>query len=251
MKKALVFGIVSAFAMVACGGGSSSGPSYSEMKQKFDNPTGAVTGENASSVGSALASQEQGGNVPMALSKALKAVEHVESAASDAGIDCSSAESQMQGYTGGDATFDCTCNGGGTVSYTIDPTAMQNAENGYSIAYSYNNCTIKEGTNTIIYNGSGSVARSSSSSNDFYYSFHGTVSENGEATQIDVEYYMDQDGKVWFLVTVDNGTYVCNGSYDAETGNGEWEVKDSTGTWSCTSTAFHGSCTSGSDTVTF
>ena len=96
MKKTLTLTILAAFGMVACGGGGGgSGASYSELKQKFDNPTGSVTGENAGSVASALAEKGDGSSIPTALTKALKAVEAVQSAeTSDTPIDCSDAESR-------------------------------------------------------------------------------------------------------------------------------------------------------------
>lgn len=253
MKKVLVFGIISAFALVACGSSSSNGgaPSYSEMKKKFDNPTGAVTGTNAASVGSALSEKEKGGSIPMALTAAMTAVEAVQGSVSDTPVDCSSAQSQAAGYTGGTMTFTCTCNGGGTVSYKMDPQAMQDTDSAFSMGYVYDACTIISNGETIVYDGVGGYAKSSQTSSDMYWSYKGSITIDGETTQYDIEYYMDANGKLWYYVVVNNGTYICNGSYDSTTGTGEWEVKDSTGTWSCTATDFHGTCTSGSDTVTF
>ncbi len=253
MKKTLTLTILAAFGMVACGGGGGgSGASYSELKQKFDNPTGSVTGENAGSVASALAEKGDGSSIPTALTKALKAVEAVQSAeTSDTPIDCSDAESQLQNYTGGTATMECTCNGGGTLSYEFNPMDMQDTDDGYAVTYVYDNCTIQYEGHSTVYDGKGTVAKSSANSSDYYYSFKGSVTEDGETTNIDMEFYYDENGQIWYFVTLDDGTYVCSGNYDTQTGTGVWHVQDANGTWDCEAVEFHGTCTNGSDTVEF
>lgn len=244
MKKVLGFSLVAAF-LVACGSsGGSSGPSYSEMKAKFDKPTGELKGDNAKSVGSALEEKMKKGNVPGALSAVKGALDVVSGQLEDSPITCT----QPTNYTGGTVTIHCACNGGGEMTYTMDPMTMGSDGKGpFSVTYAYKACKIVQDDQTIIYNGSGTVARSGASAQDMYYSFKGTVEVNGKVETIDIEYYQDETGKVWFLVSVNDGTkdgtFVVNGAYDSTTGSGQWSVKDSSGkTYSCTATNGTGSC---------
>jgi hypothetical protein len=209
------------------------------MKAKFDKPTGELKGDNAKSVGSALEEKTKKGGAFGALSAVRGALAVAEGNLQDEPISCP----QTTNYSGGKVT--CTCNGGGTVTVSVDASAIGSDGQGpFSMTYSYNSCKITQDDATQTINGSGSYVRASASAQDMYFSFHGTVETSGETQTIDVEYYSDASGKIWWLVTVDNGTYVVNGTYDSTTGSGEWSVRDNTGkVFNCIATEGKGACT--------
>ena len=248
MKKCLL--VLGCLSIAACGSsGGSSAPSFSEMKAKFDKPTGVMKTDNAAGVADGLAAKMKSGiSKPGALTAALEAI---TGALASATIDCSNI-SVPSGYTGGTFTATCKCNGGGTVGFTMDPTQAQGG-NPVSVAYTYNNCAMTENGSTTTINGTGYYVPGPKGSTEMFYSFKGSVKTADQTVTMDVEYYFD--GKdYWYLVTVTgvNGDFVCKGSYDSTTKSGTWTVKDSSGTYECTATNGKGTCTgAGGATVTW
>lgn len=238
MKKTLMMSMALGF-VFACGS-SGSNSSYSDIKGKFDNPTGELAKDNVKSVAAALAAKLSE-NLPMV--GALSAGLSVTGAVTDSAVNCKKPD--MSGYTGGSVDITCTCSKGGNVTYSTNPGDYKGSANGgpCSSSYSYNSCKLNDG----VIDGTGATyfASCGTTGKGMCFKFQGTA--NGQS--VDVEYCLDENGEVWFLVEVAGGTYVVKGSYNTKSGNGDWYVKDKAGEWHCTSQNGSGSC-EGPDSAT-
>ena len=229
-RKIGTFGIAVVFGLVACGGGGGgSSKSFSDLKGKFDNPTGDLGADNAKSVAAALQEEQKNsqGMGKLGLSS-------VQGAQSDQVIDCS-------GASYGSTSVTCTCNGGGSVSF--DASSMTGYQEGdpISMAYEYDTCKMEEGGCFTTVNGTGWYLTSGAGAEEYCFAFDGTV-ENCEEpkTTMSIQFcYLE--GAVWYLVEVDNGVFAVTGSY-SDTDSFEFRVKDKDGEWICSGSAGHGTC---------
>ncbi len=226
MKTFMSFGIMVLFGLAACGGGGAGGgsKSFSELKSKFDNPTGDLEAGNAKSVAAALQEEQKNsqGMGKLGLSS-------VQGAQSDSPIDCSN-------YTPGSTSITCTCNGGGTVAYEVGTTtSVPQQGDPIAVAYDYNSCAMQYEDCTSTVDGTGwYLTTYGNQQGEYCFSFNGNVSSCGEASQsVSVEYcYLD--GQMWYLIEVGGDYFAVNGTvYD----NGAFDitVKDKDGEWHCVS----------------
>ncbi len=245
MRKAVVsLGVVVAFGLVACGGGGGGAgraPSYSDLKSKFENPTGDLGADNAKSVAAALKEEQQNsqGMGKLGLSS-------VQGAQYEQPIDCSN-------VTPGSTSITCTCNGGGTVDFEAG--AMTSApEEGdpIAVAYEYNSCAMQYGDCTSTVDGTGwYLATYGFEEDEYCFSFNGTVQGCEQPREsVSIE-FCHLDGQMWYLVDVEGETFAAYGTvYDD--GGFDITVRDKDGEWHCTSSdGVTGSCTGGPNNETF
>lgn len=222
MKAFMSFGIAVLVGLAACGGGGGGGgsKSFSELKSKFDNPTGDLGPDNAKSVAAALQEEQQNsqGMGKLGLSS-------VQGAQSGNPIDCSN-------YTQGSTSITCTCNGGGTVGAM---TSAPQEGDPIAVAYEYNSCAMQYDDCTSTVDGTGwYLTTYGDQQGEYCFSFNGNVSPCGEPSQsLSVEYcYLG--GQRWYLVELEGAYFAVNGTvYD----NGAFDitVKDKDGEWHCVS----------------
>jgi len=211
---------------LSCGGGGGGGaPSYSALKQKFNNPTGQLKKDNVNQVGQAFADAEKKGQ---GISMTAGALDEIESKASEDPISCP---------TNGGTSFTCTCNGGGSLNISVGSYSAESV----SVAYTYDQCGINSDNCTVVYNGSGYTV-SSQSEQGYFISYQGTVKDcDGQTVSVDFSYYYDGSGKIWVLVEVGGETFVVSGYWSEE--SYDFYVKDKDGEWHCQGTSAGGSCT--------
>ncbi len=244
MRKAGVsVGVVVAFGLVACGGGGGGAgraPSYSDLKSKFENPTGDLGADNVKSVAAALKEEQQGsqGMGKLGLSS-------TQGAQYEQPIDCSN-------VTPGSTSITCTCNGGGTVDFEVG--AMTSApEEGdpIAVAYEYNSCAMQYEDCTSTVDGTGWYLTTYGLEEEYCFSFNGTVEGCEEPSEsVSIEYcYLE--GQMWYLVEIGGDYFAVHGTvYDD--GGFDITVKDKDGEWHCTSSdGVTGSCTGGPNNETF
>lgn len=225
MKRTLTMGMALAFAL-GCGGGGGPSGSYSELKGKFDNPTGDLGTDNAKSVAAALA--EKNGQTPPtagALSSALAVT-----GALDYRTDCSYDQSGTTVYT------NCSCDEGGSITAVTDASAVDTNGGPCANEVDYDNCDLGDGAingTAYLY-----LADCTNPQGGLCFQFTGTFNDE----PAEVEYCLDENGEAWFLVEVGGGVFAVKGYYDIDTGDGDWYVKDKDGEWHCTAHGGTGSC---------
>jgi hypothetical protein len=228
MKRLVIVGLMAVFAL-GCGSDSSS---YSAIKNKLDHPTGDLSKDNVKTVAEAMVKAENqksgiymGATTQGALTSALEDGEEA--------IKCE--EPDGSNYHGGTMNIHCTCSGGGSLVYTVDP-SNYHANGSCSTSYTYNECKIDEGVS----DGTGYIymENCSNAQGGICYEFHGKI--NSEA--VNIEACIDENGQMWYLVNVEGQSFTVRGTYDTETGDGDWYVRDMDGVWHCTAHNGSGSC---------
>lgn len=227
--------------VLACGGGGGGGSShsFSELKSKIEQPTGDLSENNAKSVVAALKEEQEGskGMGKLGLSSVQVAYEEP--------ISCPTTVNP------GQTSITCNCNAGGTVSFAVPGmTSPPKEGTPISVQYSYKNCSMTDGECTTTINGSGWVLYEYPNTQEYCFSFSGTVNSCGEGAESFSAEYCYLNGEVWYLVEVD-GQYFAARGYFYDNGTFDIYVKDKDGEWHCYSNdGVTGTC-EGPETFTF